>query len=66
MKIVDAVILIGAIRKSGYRPNEWESSFIKSIVGQIELNEALSEKQSSKLQQIYRNAIESMSLNERL
>lgn len=54
MKHPDALILIDEIRKQGYRPNDWEVSFMQSI----ELsNEELTAKQAKCLNAIYEKSV---------
>ena len=54
----DAIILLDAISDSGYHPTKWEEGFLRGIRGQADMGVHLQEKQSSKLQEIYRQAYE--------
>ena len=53
---VEAKHLLDAINESQHKPNKWGSDFLASIEEQIDDGRYLSDKQSSKLQQIYRHS----------
>lgn len=50
----DAAILISAIKKSGYKPNDWEIDFMQSVNDL----QTLSYKQSKCLENIYAKAFD--------
>lgn len=47
----DALIIIDSIRRSGYKPNDWESSFMQSV--STVRYEVLTYKQHKALEAIY-------------
>ncbi len=49
-----AVQLIEAISNAEKEPDKWSKKFIKSILGLIQQDKRLSQKQGDKLQEIYR------------
>lgn len=52
MNTKDAKILHDAIINSGYKPNDWEHSFLGNVTG----HKAISNKQARILEQIYAKA----------